>query len=254
LTPLGALLLFVIGAAASIFGSLVGLGGGFVIIPVLRIAFGVPPAQVAGTSLILVLANTAASTIGYLRDRVVDLRLAIPFTVGAVPGSIAGVLVVRRLSPTGFDVLYGIVLVTLAVLVVQRRSMTSRAADERTWAHDPRVGVVAGVGVGFFSSLFGIGGGVVLIPLLLVAARMPPHVVTATSAFVITTTAPVGIVTHALEGHVDWVFALPLVLGGLVGGSVGPAIAKRISSPRLITLLAAALILSAIGLVVRHLL
>ena len=254
MTPLGALLLFVIGAAASIFGSLVGLGGGFVIIPVLRIAFGVPPAQVAGTSLILVLANTAASTIGYLRDRVVDLRLAVPFTVGAVPGSVAGVLVVRHLSPTGFDVLYGIVLVSLAVLVVKRRSVTSRAADERTWAHDPRVGVVAGVAVGFFSSLFGIGGGVVLIPLLLVAARMPPHVVTATSAFVITTTAPVGIVTHALEGHVDWVFALPLVLGGVVGGSVGPAIAKRISSPRLITLLAAALILSAIGLVLRHLL
>ena len=81
---------------------------------------------------------------------------------------------------------------------------------------------------------------------------MPPHVVTATSAFVITTTAPVGIVAHAYGGDVDWVFTTPLVLGGLVGGSLGPVIARRVSSPQLITLLAAALILAALGLVLRH--
>jgi uncharacterized protein len=252
-TPLGALALFLIGAAASVFGSLVGLGGGFVIIPVLRIAFGVPPAQAAGTSLVMVLANTAAATFGYLRDRVVDLDLAVPFTIGAVPGSILGVLAVKRFTPIGFDVGYGIVLMVLAVLVIRRRSVVSRPADERTFAHRKRVAVVAGVGVGFFSSLFGIGGGVVLIPLLLIAARMPPHVVTATSAFVITTTAPVGIAAHALGGDVDWIFTLPLVLGGIAGGSIGPMIAKRISSPMLITLLATALICAALGLALRHL-
>jgi uncharacterized membrane protein YfcA len=253
MTPLGALELFALGVAASIFGSIVGLGGGFVIIPVLRVAFGVPPAQVAGTSLLMVLANTSASTIGYLRDRVVDLRLAVPFTLGAVPGSIIGVFAVKRFTPSGFDVTYGIVLIALAVLVVRRRSVTSRPAGERTFAHDPRIGVAAGFGVGFFSSLFGIGGGIVLIPLLLVVARMPPHIVTATSAFVITTTAPVGIITHALSGDVDWPFSLPLVLGGLVGGSIGPVIQKRVSSPRLITLLATALIVAALGLALRHL-
>ena len=253
MTPLGALELFTIGLAASIFGSIVGLGGGFVIIPVLRIVFGVPPAQVAGTSLLMVLANTGASTFGYLRDRVVDLRLALPFTLGAVPGSIIGVFAVKRFTPSGFDVAYGVVLFVLAVLVVRRRSITSRAAGERTFAHDPRVGVIAGLGIGFFSSLFGIGGGVVLIPLLLIAARMPPHVVTATSAFVITTTAPVGVLTHAFSGDVDWPFSLPLVLGGLVGGSIGPVIQKRVSSPTLITLLAAALIAAELGLALRHL-
>jgi uncharacterized membrane protein YfcA len=201
-----------------------------------------------------VFANTAASTAGYLRDRVVDLRLAVPLTISAVPGSIVGVLAVKRFSPTGFDVAYGVVLIALAVLVLGRRRIASRPVAERTFAHDPRVGLAAGFGVGFFSSLFGIGGGVVLIPLLLILARLPPHVVTATSAFVITTTAPVGIVTHALGGDVDWMFSLPLLLGGIVGGSLGPPIAKRTSSPNLITLLATALILAAVGLAVRHLL
>lgn len=218
----------------------------------LRVAFGVPPAQAAGTSLLLVFANTAASTFGYMRDRVVDLRLAVPLTISAVPGSIVGVLAVKRFSPTGFDIGYGVVLIVLAVLVLGRRRMTSRPIEERTFAHDPRVALAAGFGVGFFSSLFGIGGGLVLIPLLLILARMPPHVVTATSAFVITTTAPVGIVAHAIGHDVDWVFATPLLLGGIVGGSLGPPIAKRVSSPNLITLLATALILAAVGLAARH--
>ena len=243
-----------VGVAASVFGSLVGLGGGFIVIPLLRVVYGVPPAQAAGTSLILVFANTAAATVGYLRDRVVDLRLAVPLTISAVPGSIVGVLAVKRFSPTGFDIAYGACLVVLAVLVLKRRRMTTRPSAERTFAHDPRVGLAAGFAVGFFSSLFGIGGGVVLIPLLLILARMPPHVVTATSAFVITTTAPVGIFAHALGGDVDWVFTAPLVLGGIVGGSLGPPLAKRVSSPNLITLLAVALILAAVGLAVRHLL
>ena len=91
-----------------------------------------------------------------------------------------------------------------------------------------------------------------LIPVLLIGARMAPHIVTATSAFVITTTAPVGVVTHVLGGDVDWHFAVPLVLGGLAGGSIGPLIAKRVSSPRLITLLATALMLAAVGLALRH--
>ena len=252
MTLLGAVALFVVGVGASMFGSLVGMGGGFVIIPVLRIAFGVAPAVAAGTSLVMVLANTASATVGYWRDGRIDLRLAFPFAIGAVPGSIAGALAVQRFSPQAFDIAYGCVLIVNSLLVLRRRSLVSREAGERTFAHDPRVGVAAGFGVGFFSSLFGIGGGVVLIPVLLIGARMLPHIVTATSAFVITTTAPVGVVTHVLGGDVDWHFAVPLVLGGLAGGSIGPLIAKRVSSPRLITLLATALMLAAVGLALRH--
>ncbi len=253
LSPLDAFALFLAGAAASVFGSLVGLGGGFVIIPVLRVFFAVGPAQAAGTSLVLVLANTAAATVGYLRDGKVDLRLGVTLTAGALPGSILGALAVHRFSPAGFDAAYGVVLVTLAVLTLRRRGVVSRPAGERNFMHRPPVGLGAGLVLGFISSLFGVGGSIVLVPLLLIAARMPPHIVTATGAFVLTTTAPVGVAAHALAGDVDWAFALPLVLGGIAGGSAGPVIARRVSSPRLITLLAGALILAACGLVLRHL-
>jgi uncharacterized protein len=252
-TPLSALLLFFAGVAASILGSLVGLGGGFVIVPVLRIVFGIPPAEAAGTSLLLVFANTASSTVGFVRGKMLDVRFALPYMLGAVPGSVIGVFAVQRATPIGFDVAYGCILVTNAILALRRRSVASRHARERTFAHDWRIALLAGVGIGFFSSAFGIGAGVVMIPLLLLAARMPPLLVAATSAFIVTFASPIGVLMHALTGDVDWALALPLVAGGLVGGGIAPAIARRVSSPRLITLLAGALMLAAAGLVLRHL-
>ena len=252
MTPLSALALFLIGAAASVFGSLVGLGGGFLVIPVLRLAFGVPPAEVAGTSLVLVFANTASASIGFWRDGKIDPKLALPFAIGAVPTSILGVIAVKRFSSAGFDIGYGILLLVLAALVLRRRYATPQPAAEHHWAYDPRVGLAGGLLIGFFSSTFGIGAGFVIVPLLLIAARMPPHTVAATSAFVITTTAPFGILGHALGGDIDVAVMVPLVLGGLVGGSIAPAVARRVSSPLLVTLLAAGLIAAAIGLVVRH--
>lgn len=244
--------LFAVGVGASIFGSLVGLGGGFVIIPVLRIAFGIPPAEVAGTSLLLVFANTASSTFGFHRAGNLRTRLALPYAIGAIPGSLIGVAAVNRTPGVVFDVVYGCILILNAVLALRRRTLASRPHTENTFADDWRVGLIAGVALGFFSAGFGIGGGVVMIPLLLIGARMPPRVVAATSAFVVTLTAPIGIVAHAFAHDVDWALTVPLVSGGLVGGAIAPEIARRVSSPRLITLLAIALILAALGLVLRH--
>lgn len=248
-----ALALFAIGTLASIFGSLVGLGGGFVVIPVLRLFFGIPPAEVAGTSLVLVLANTASSTIGFWRHKQIDVRLALPFIAGAVPASIVGVVAVKQFSATGFDVAYGCLLVTLSVLVLRRLRAGHDAKPQRTFVRNVWVGLAGGVVMGFASSVFGIGGGIVMVPLLLIAGRMPPILVSATSAFIVGITSPIGIIAHALGGDVDWAVTAPLVLGGIVGGGVAPSIARRLSSPILIALLAVALIAAAAGLILRHL-
>jgi uncharacterized membrane protein YfcA len=214
---------------------------------------GIAPTTVAGTSLIFVLANVASSAVGFLRQKRVDLALAAPLALGAIPGSIAGVAAVKYVSGTWFDVAYGLLLVSLAVLVLRRRSIQSRAEGERTFAHRPAVAIPVGVLLGVLSSMFGIGGGVVMIPVFLIAARMPPHVVAATTAVIVALTAPVGVFAHVLAGDVDWSAALPLVIGGLVGGALAPPVAQRVSSPRLITLLAYGLIAAAAGLALRHL-
>jgi uncharacterized membrane protein YfcA len=231
----------------------VGLGGGFVVVPVLRIALGIAPMTVAGTSLLFVLANVASSAVGYLRQKRVDLALAAPLALGAIPGSIAGVAAVKNVNETWFDSVYALLLIVLAILVMRRRAIESRAVGERTFAHRAVVAVPAGAILGALSSMFGIGGGIVMIPLFLIAARMPPHVVAATTSVIVALTAPVGVVAHAFAGDIDWNAAVPLVIGGLAGGAVAPAVAKRVSSPRLITLLACGLVAAAAGLALRHL-
>lgn len=244
--------LVAIGIAAGLFGPLVGMGGGFVIIPLLRIFYGTPPTLVSGTSLVFVLANAASSTVGYLRRKRVDVPLAVPLSIGGLPGSIVGVFALHLFTPRQFDMLYGCNLIFLALLTLWQRSRVLRAEFEPTFAHRLPVALAAGFGVGFFSSLFGIGGGVVLVPLLLIGARMPPHIVAATSGFVVLFTAPVGIAAHALQHDVDWAQAVPLIVGGFAGGAFAPAFARRVSSPRLVTLLAVALIAAALSLALRH--
>jgi hypothetical protein len=208
---------------------------------------------VAGTSLVFVFANVAASAVGYLRLRRVDLGIAAPLAMGAIPGSIAGALAVKRISATGFDIGYGAILIVMAILVLRRRNAESVPAGQKTFAHRYAVAIPAGFLLGVLSSLFGIGGGIVVIPLMLIGARIAPHVVTATSAFVIAITAPVGVVVHTLARDIDWAAAVPLIGGGLAGGALAPLISKRVSSPRLVTLLGLGLIGAAIGLVARHL-
>ena len=234
-------------------GSLVGLGGGFIAVPVLRVLFQIEPTIASATSLVMVLANATTSVAGYWRDKKIDVRLGVMIAAGAFPGSILGVFAVHRISGAAFDTAYGTMLVILAIATIRRRGVASRPPNEQTFLHRPIVAISVGFVLGVASSLFGIGGGIIGVPVMLIAARMAPHVVSATSTFFILLTAPVGVVAHIVAGDVAWIVALPLVIGALAGGFVAPPIARRLSSPQLINLLVAAFILAAIGLIARHL-
>ena len=246
------IVLFVCAFGASVFGSVVGLGGGFVMTPILRVFFSIVPVLASTASLFLVFFNTAAASFGFFRQKRIDFQLSALLACGAIPGSIVGVLASHRVTVAQFDIIYGVLLVFLALATLRRRAVASRPQGERTFLHEPWIGICAGLVMGVASSLFGVGGGIVVVPLMLLAARMPPHVAAATSSFVILLSAPVGILAHVFAGDADWVLITPLALGGLAGGSFGPPIAKRISSPILINLVIAAFIIGALGLILKH--
>jgi len=244
--------LFLCAFGASVFGSVVGLGGGFVMTPILRVFFSITPVLASTASLFLVFFNTAAASFGFLRQKKIDFHLATFLACGAIPGSIIGVFASHSVTIAQFDIIYGVLLVFLAVATLRRRRVESRPQGERTFLHTPWIAVCAGLVMGVASSLFGVGGGIIVVPLMLIAARMPPHVAAATSSFVILLSAPVGIIAHVIAGDADWILIAPLALGGLAGGSFGPPIAKRISSPMLINLVIGAFIIGAIGLILKH--
>ncbi|MFN2449465.1 MAG: sulfite exporter TauE/SafE family protein, partial [Candidatus Baltobacteraceae bacterium] len=172
--------MFATGLGASIFGSMVGLGGGFIAVPILLLFFGLPPAQAAGTSLSLVVANSAAGAVTYsLQDRV-HVRIGLLIAIGGIPGSILGALLAQRVSPALFDWALAVLLVGVSIDMTfnRRKRLANRnAAALQQHAMRWEKWLLLGVFVGFVSSLFGIGGGMVVVPSLLYFSALPAHMI-----------------------------------------------------------------------------
>ena len=263
--------LVVIGLLASFLGSIVGLGGGFIAIPTLRLVFHLSPALTAGTSLFLVTANVASASFTFLRQGRVDRRLGLLMGVLGIPGSIIGALVLKHLTVRGFDIAYAVILIIFAVDLFRRGTGSGQpnhtphlpwgktrifhdrvSGEDFVYEESMPLAATAGVATGFLSSFFGIGGGILVVPLLLRGFLMPPHIVSATSHFVILLSSPFGLISHGLSGDIDWLYAIPLAIGGLVGAQFGAETARRISSPMLVRTLAVVLLIAATSLITQR--
>ncbi len=236
---------------------MVGLGGGFIIVPVLRLFFGLGPAEASGTSLALVIANSGSGAFTYLMQRRVHVRIGLLIAAAGFPGAILGAIAVKHLPAHVFDWLFAAFLIAVAADIIFNRDRRLRDRDEQAEIHAISgmpwyTALVSGFGVGFISSLFGVGGGVVLVPTLLYFSDLPAHAISATSHFGIVLTSPIGFVTHYLQNDVDWQDVVPLVAGGLLGGPIGARLSLRLHSQRLLNFVAAALVIAAFALVLRH--
>lgn len=236
---------------------MVGLGGGFIIVPVLRLFFGLEPAQASGTALALVIANSGSGAFTYLMQHRVHVRIGLLIAAAGFPGSILGALTVKHLPAHIFDWLFAAFLIAVATDITFNRQ---KRLKERKDVTDVRsilgmpwpTALVSGFAVGFISSLFGVGGGVVLVPTLLYFSDLPAHAISATSHFGIVLTSPVGFAAHYLQDDIDWAMVVPLVAGGLCGGPIGARLSLRLKSGRLMLFVAVALTIAAFALVLRH--
>ena len=237
---------------------MVGLGGGFVVVPVLRLFFGLDPAFASGTSLALVVANSGSAAFTYTLQGRVHMRVGLLLSAAAFPASILGAMLVKRLPANWFDVLFALFITAIAIDILRssgRRLEGRHHAQARATALAGMrwyTGLAAGFAVGFISSLFGVGGGVVLIPSLIYLSDLPAHAITATSHFAIFLTSPVGLAAHYVQRDIDWNYVVPLVAGGLLGGPIGARLSLRVHSPRLMGFVAVALVAAAVALVARH--
>jgi uncharacterized protein len=242
---------------ASVCGSMVGLGGGFILVPLLRLVFALPPAEAAGTSLVLVTANSAAGAFTYFLQRQVNVRLGLIFACGGLPGSIAGAIATKYISGPAFDWIFsGFLLLIAADMIFNAKVRVTGRVEHPAGGSKPmsyRAAVGLGFVVGLVSSLFGIGGGVVTVPSMLYFSTLPAHAISATSHFVLILTSPTGLIVHALQHDVKLSDVIPLVAGGLCGGPVGARLSLRLKSPQLLMFVGIALVCVAASLALRHL-
>jgi len=243
--------LIVLGLAVGSFGTLIGAGGGFILVPVLVLLYPDDSTQtITSISLAVVFFNALSGSIGYLRQRKVDVRSAVWFSSAAVPGSIAGALATGFVPRAMFELVLGVVLVgASALLLVSPRRAAGEvppAADALgPWIKHHRVGGLAlAFSVGFVSSLLGIGGGIIHVPALVHALNFPVHVATATSHFVLAFTSGAGTAVHIAAGtfHHGLRRAAALSVGVVVGAQIGARWARHAPPVLILRGLAAALL------------
>ena len=264
-----------LGIAVGTLGTLIGAGGGFVLLPVLAILSPFEPtATLTATSLAVVAANATSGAVAYARQRRIDLRSGIAFGVATVPGSIAGALLARSIPRGPFDVAFAAVLLALAIAVVRARPTEGPPAPEgRAWGSATReladvggttyryrvdlpLGIAISFVVGFVSSLLGVGGGFIHVPALIAVLGFPVHIATATSHFVLAIMATVATVTHIAAGDLAdiWPRALYIAIGAVAGAQLGARLSTRVRGPVIVRILAIALVIAALRLAAQGLL
>jgi uncharacterized membrane protein YfcA len=259
------LLLIPLGFAVGAYGTIVGAGGGFVLVPVLLLVYpDEDPVQITSISLAVVFFNAVSGSAAYARLKRIDYPTGMIFAAAALPGAVAGALVVREVPRGAFDVLFGFALLAVALYtiwavgrpVVMRTPSRGRFVLKRTmhgmqpgetfrYSYNVLHGVLFSAGIGFFSSLLGIGGGIIQVPVMTTVLRFPVHVATATSQFVLMFMSGEGSAVHLINGDLAGVNlgrALLISVGAIPGAQVGARLAQRFGGPTIARLLAAALI------------
>jgi uncharacterized membrane protein YfcA len=258
-------LLVLLGLAVGAVGTLVGAGGGFLLAPVLLVAYPHDsPQTLTAVSLGAVWANSTSGSIAYARQRRIDIRSGVVFGAATIPGAVGGALLVDVVPRHAFDALMAAALGAVAAWIALRgqgraapragspRLIVDRAGTEWRYTAPLLRGAAYSVGVGFASSFLGIGGGVFHVPILVAALGFPTHIATATSHFVLALMSGAGVVTHAVQGSYTVGHGLRRTLALAAGVALGAQAGARVSTsvPALLIerVLAAALVLVALRL------
>ncbi len=251
------------GSAAGLFGSLLGLGGGVLIVPMLTLGFGLPLREAVAVSLVSVIVTSSASAGVYLQRHVANLRLGMVLELFTATGALLGGLVAFLLDERVLAALFALLLAWVAASMLRRRDPQPRVAVQPTAdpadpgspasasaptnaeagvgdtladrlsgpgyhvEHLPR-GMVGSVAAGLISALLGVGGGIVKVPVMHLVLGVPLRVATATSNMMIGITATSSAVIYLLRGEIDPYVAGPTALGVFLGASLGSRIAHRI--------------------------
>jgi uncharacterized membrane protein YfcA len=242
LAPIG----FLVGA----YGTLVGAGGGSVLVPVLlMLLHDRDPAAITAISLAVVFFNAYSGTVAYVRLGRVDFRAGTLFTLASLPGAVLGTLLVHELPRSLFEPLFGVMLVGLGGFLVFSPIGTGAETGVPVPPLAPRradyVGSIGSAYIAVLSSLLGIGGGIIHVPFLIRVLRMRPHVATATSHFVLTFMALTATITHIALGEFgdDLNQTMFLAVGVMMGAPLGASLSSRLQGSLIVRILALALCL-----------
>jgi len=272
------ILLALLGVFSGFLGGLLGVGGGIIVVPVLILIFDLQARQAVGTSLVMIIFTALSSTFAYQRQKRLDWKVGVMGASVTVPGAAVGAYATNFFSSQVLTIFFGIFLFFIAAFMFRRsyrtgnqgkktRTQTRSKTGQLVWKRklvDAYGGVfqydadmLSGLALLFFGGLasgfFGIGGGLIVVPILMSVVGLPMHLAVATSMLTMIFTSVSGVATHILLGDVLLEYAAPLVVGIVIGAQFGARTAKRLRSTSLERVFAAVVFVMGILLIVTRL-
>lgn len=257
-----------IGIVAAFLGGLVGMGGGIILIPALLFlhqfsdAFAwATPQVIVGISLITMVFTALSSARAYAKQQRIDYKTGLLLLIGSVPGSILGSWLNKFFNPEQFSLYFGLLIVVVSLLSFLKRAedqATTREHGLRTFQVDGQTyhyyvslfpALVISIIVGLLSGLFGIGGGSITVPALMLIFGMPIQVAVATSMFVIVFISLISTGAHIYLGNIVWQYAYLFMIGAWIGGTTGARVNRFLKGKTLEWVLRTVLIVVGIRLI-----
>jgi uncharacterized membrane protein YfcA len=230
-------LLILIGFAIGTIGTLIGAGGGFILVPLLILLQPDFSAEtITAISMVVVACNATSGSVAYMTTKRVDYKAGLIFAAFTIPGSILGVYTTKFIPREIFDIIFGVVLFTLAAFLFFKggtkmpvekpvtknkgwveQHLVDKWNEKYDYAYDMNKGTLLSVFVGYFSPLLGIGGGIIHVPAMVEWLRFPVHIATATSHFILAIMATVSVIVHISQGTYDDPLVLKMIVGLVIG-------------------------------------
>ncbi|GEL07809.1 sulfite exporter TauE/SafE family protein [Salisediminibacterium halotolerans] len=251
------MLLFITGVIAAVFGSMLGLGGGVIVVPGLFFlqeeippVSGITPQTAVGTSILIMIFTGLSSTSSYIKKGTADIKSGLIFFIGSGPGALTGVALNQLVTSGPFFILFGLFMIMISfVLMIRHKVKPLKRAEtgiHRTWTaadgqrteygFQPASAIPLSFVIGMISGLFGVGGGALMVPAMIMLFAFPAHVAVATSMFMIVLSSLIGSAAHIALGNVAWLYASALIPGAYLGGKAGAFLNQRLTSGKLIVL------------------
>jgi uncharacterized membrane protein YfcA len=211
---------------------LVGGGGSILAVPLLLYVVGMPDPHLAiGTSALAVAFNAFANRVPHARERHVRWRPALIFAAAGLAGAFAGSSIGKAVDGHRLLILFALLMLFVAVMMLRGRKADSGAAGAQRSVNLGRLGAI-GLGTGALSGFYGIGGGFLVVPGLILATGMPTIAAIGSSLVAVGVFGMTTAVNYAVSGLVQWPVALLFIVGGIGGGWIGAHLAKRLSAQR----------------------
>ncbi len=274
MTPLlFVLVVFLVALVAGFAGSLLGLGGGLIVIPALTLLLHIDIRLAIGASIISVIATSSGAAAAYVREHLANLRVAMFLEIGTTLGAITGAYLAGRVHPRWLYVLFGTMLGYSAAAMLRRAHVTARPAPTDRLSrflrlsgtyydqavsqqidypvHRPLLGLGLMYLAGMVSGLLGIGSGALKVPAMDLGMGLPMKASSATSNLMIGVTAAASAGLYFARGQIDPFIAAPVALGVLGGALIGSRLLARLHAERLRRVFVVVLLLISVQMIVK---